>query len=117
MKVIVGGQGRLLEALGSAETVEDAIGFDEPSGGEHRVSAVMGVLTSRRTLSTQVRAPGVEVLSIAVRACHCGHFARTTLARLLGYSQHLAELTGGRAREVIWLSHYAPVEPMSPSAA
>lgn len=43
--------------------------------------------------------------------------ATVALARLLGYSQHLAALTGGRAREVIWLSHYAPVEPTPPHAA
>lgn len=40
--------------------------------------------------------------------------ATVALARLLGYSRHLAELTGGRAREVVWLSHYAPVEPLPP---
>lgn len=41
--------------------------------------------------------------------------ATVALARLLGYAQHLAGLTGGRAREVIWLSHYAPVQPTPPS--
>jgi translation elongation factor EF-G len=32
-----------------------------------------------------------------------------SLARLLGYSQHLAALTNAKAHEVIWLSHYAPL--------
>ena len=36
--------------------------------------------------------------------------ATASLAKLLGYAQHLAELTDARAREVMWLSHYAPVE-------
>jgi hypothetical protein len=35
--------------------------------------------------------------------------ATASLARLLGYSQDLAKLTETKAREVIWLSHYAPV--------
>jgi hypothetical protein len=34
--------------------------------------------------------------------------ATTSLVKLLGYSRHLAALTDGKAREVIWLSHYAP---------
>lgn len=37
------------------------------------------------------------------------------LARLLGYSDHLARLTAGTGREVMWLSHYAPVEEPPPS--
>lgn len=36
--------------------------------------------------------------------------AAVSLARLLGYSQHVDDLTGGSAREVIWFSHYAPIE-------
>lgn len=40
--------------------------------------------------------------------------ATVALSRLLGYSRYLAGLTGGRAREVVWLSHYAPVEPVPP---
>ncbi len=40
--------------------------------------------------------------------------ATVALSRLLGYSQYLEALTGGRAREVVWLSHYAPVEPVPP---
>lgn len=36
--------------------------------------------------------------------------AAVSLARLLGYSQHVHDLTGGSAREVIWFSHYAPIE-------
>lgn len=34
--------------------------------------------------------------------------ATAPLAKLLGYSRHLADLTGGTAREVMWLDHYAP---------
>jgi translation elongation factor EF-G len=36
--------------------------------------------------------------------------ATVSLARLLGYSQHVHDLTGGSAREVTWFSHYAPIE-------
>jgi hypothetical protein len=36
------------------------------------------------------------------------------LAKLLGYSGELARLTSGAAREVMWLSHYAPVESPPP---
>jgi len=36
------------------------------------------------------------------------------LARLLGYSGELARLTSGAGREVMWLSHYAPVESVQP---
>jgi translation elongation factor EF-G len=32
-----------------------------------------------------------------------------SLAKLLGYPQQLAALTDGTAREVMWLSHYAPL--------
>jgi predicted membrane GTPase involved in stress response len=36
--------------------------------------------------------------------------ATASLAKLLGYSQQLAALTDGKAHEVIWLSHYAPLQ-------
>jgi predicted membrane GTPase involved in stress response len=36
--------------------------------------------------------------------------ATVSLARLLGYSQRVRDLTGGTGREVIWFSHYAPVD-------
>lgn len=35
--------------------------------------------------------------------------ATASLAKLLGCSQHLAKLTEVKARQVIWLSHYAPL--------
>jgi hypothetical protein len=38
--------------------------------------------------------------------------ATAPLVKLLGYSHALADLTAGSAREVMWLSHYAPVEPL-----
>jgi hypothetical protein len=37
--------------------------------------------------------------------------ATAPLAKLLGYSRHLAHLTSGGAREVMWLDHYAPCVP------
>ncbi len=44
--------------------------------------------------------------------------ATAPLVKLLGYAQALADLTAGGAREVMWLSHYAPVEsPPSDQAA
>jgi translation elongation factor EF-G len=41
---------------------------------------------------------------------HAAGVIRVTapLAKLLGYPRHLAGLTAGSAREVMWLSHYAP---------
>ena len=36
--------------------------------------------------------------------------ASVPMAKLLGYSQQLAALTSGTAREVIWFSHYAPIQ-------
>jgi translation elongation factor EF-G len=36
--------------------------------------------------------------------------ATVSLARLLGYSQHVHDLTDGSGREVMWFSHYAPIE-------
>jgi translation elongation factor EF-G len=41
--------------------------------------------------------------------------ATAPLARLLGYSQDLAQLTAGTAHEVTWLSHYAPVDTAPPA--
>lgn len=35
--------------------------------------------------------------------------ATVSHTRLLGYSQHVHDLTGGSGREVIWFSHYAPI--------
>jgi hypothetical protein len=35
--------------------------------------------------------------------------ATASLTKLLGYSQDLAVMTEAKAREVMWLSHYAPL--------
>jgi hypothetical protein len=40
--------------------------------------------------------------------------ASAPLARLIGYAQTLKKLTSGQAHEVMWLSHYAPVETPPP---
>jgi translation elongation factor EF-G len=40
--------------------------------------------------------------------------ATKPLARLLGYSQCLAQLTEGTAHGVLWLSHYAPKRTSPP---
>jgi predicted membrane GTPase involved in stress response len=40
--------------------------------------------------------------------------ATAPLARLLGYAQSLADLTGKSAHQVMWLSHYAPVQASAP---
>lgn len=37
--------------------------------------------------------------------------ATAPLARLLGYARVVADLSAGSAREVMWLSHYARVDP------
>ena len=36
------------------------------------------------------------------------------LAKLLGYDARLAQLTSGAAHQVMWLSHYAPMETSPP---
>lgn len=40
--------------------------------------------------------------------------ATAPLAKLLGYGKALKELTAGSGREVMWFSHYAPVEDEPP---
>jgi predicted membrane GTPase involved in stress response len=40
--------------------------------------------------------------------------ATAPLARLIGYSWNLSKLTAGTAHEVMWLSHYAPIESPTP---
>lgn len=40
--------------------------------------------------------------------------ASAPLAALVGYPKRVNELTGGRGRLVMWLSHYAPVEDDPP---
>ena len=41
--------------------------------------------------------------------------ATAALARLLGYSRSLAQFTAATAHAAIWLSHYSPVEALSPA--
>jgi hypothetical protein len=43
--------------------------------------------------------------------------ATASLAALLGYSQRVAALTDAQAREVIWLSHYAPLPKSAPDGS
>lgn len=40
--------------------------------------------------------------------------ASAPLAQLIGYAQALADLTSGTAHQVMWLSHYAPVQSWPP---
>jgi hypothetical protein len=40
--------------------------------------------------------------------------ASAPLSQLIGYASDLAKLTCAAAQQLIWLSHYAPVEDMSP---
>jgi hypothetical protein len=40
--------------------------------------------------------------------------ARAPLSQLIGYASDLAKLTCAEAQQLMWLSHYAPVEDMSP---
>jgi hypothetical protein len=54
------------------------------------------------------------VLETEVKPTFCVLRATAPLARLLGYAQSLAELTDKSAHEVMWLSHYAPVQESSP---
>ncbi|HEY4370214.1 MAG TPA: hypothetical protein VGN07_23485 [Steroidobacteraceae bacterium] len=56
---------------------------------------------------------------ITAEVDHSIAVVRTTvpLARLLGYAQHLAQLTAGSGRESVWLSHYAPIKVRRDTAA
>lgn len=54
------------------------------------------------------------VLDTEMQPTFCVVRATAPLARLLGYAQSLADLTGKSAHEVMWLSHYAPVQASSP---
>jgi hypothetical protein len=40
--------------------------------------------------------------------------ASAPLSQLIGYASDLAKLTCAEAQQIMWLSHYAPVEDMSP---
>ncbi|HEY6640840.1 hypothetical protein [Povalibacter sp.] len=58
------------------------------------------------------------VILDALVATHHGVLRVTVpLARLMGYSQYVARLTSGSARDVIWFSHYAPVVQPPPRPA
>jgi len=41
--------------------------------------------------------------------------ASAPLSQLIGYASDLAKLTCAEAQQIMWLSHYAPVEDMSPN--
>jgi translation elongation factor EF-G len=58
---------------------------------------------------------GARILDAEVTAQFGVVRATAPLVRLLGYAQALLELTAGSAREVMWLSHYAPVDIPPPS--
>ena len=40
--------------------------------------------------------------------------ANAPLSQLIGYASDLAKLTGAEAQQLMWLSHYAPVQDTSP---
>lgn len=57
---------------------------------------------------------GAAIVEAVLTAQYGIVHATAPLAALLGFPRRVATLTDGRAREVMWLSHYAPVEPPPP---
>jgi hypothetical protein len=59
-------------------------------------------------------ARGAAILDAELTSRHGVVRANASLARLMGYPRALAQLTAGSAREVMWFSHYAPVDRPPP---
>jgi hypothetical protein len=64
-------------------------------------------------LEADLAARGAKILDAEVTPQFGALRATAPLTRLLGYPGVVAELSSGSAREVMWLSHYAPVERIS----
>lgn len=65
----------------------------------------------------ELEARGATVAEAEVTALFGIVRATGALAALLGFPRRLSELTGGRARHTMWLSHYAPVEDEPPGGS
>ena len=65
------------------------------------------------SIMTDLMTRGAVVLETEVKPTFCVLRATAPLARLLGYAQSLSDLTDKSAHEVMWLSHYAPVQASS----
>jgi hypothetical protein len=57
---------------------------------------------------------GATILDEELTSQHGVVRAKAPLAKLMGYPRALAQLTAESAREVMWLSHYAPVDELPP---
>lgn len=64
-------------------------------------------------LEADLAARGARILDAEVTSQFGVLRASAPLTKLLGYAGTVAELSAGTAREVLWLSHYAPVERIS----
>jgi regulator of nucleoside diphosphate kinase len=60
---------------------------------------------------------GASIVSSQVSTASGVVHASAPLAQLIGYGWHLAKLTAGTAQEVMWLSHYAPIDTANPEEA
>jgi translation elongation factor EF-G len=70
---------------------------------EHFDAIKVALMVRNATLvSSEIQSAGGTI-----RAC-------APLAQLMGYTSELEKLTSGSAEHVMWLSHYAPVEHLSP---
>jgi len=61
-----------------------------------------------------LRVLNAVLLDAEVNHCFAIVRARASLASLLGYQSRLAQLTGGSAQLVMWLSHYEMIEDPPP---
>jgi hypothetical protein len=101
----------------------DQIEIGSPTIRYHRSARLEEPYTGVRVLCSEAHfaavkadllARGANILDEEVRPQFGVVRATARLANLLGYPEALAELTGGSARQVMWLSHYSPVERPAP---
>lgn len=83
-------------------------------GSPHMAVRVQRTSAHFAAVKADLLARGATILDAEVTA-HFGIVRATApLEKLLGYAKTLHQLTGGSAREVMWLSHYAPVQEPPP---
>lgn len=94
--------------VGPAEVrYRQGLGLEEP----HMGVRVLCPPVHFRMVEADLVARGGTILDAELASRFGVVRATAPLANLLGYVSALSELTAGTAREVMWLSHYAPVRP------
>jgi hypothetical protein len=89
-----------------------AIELEEP----HMGVRILCVPRYFHALEADLAARGAKILDAEVTPQFGALRATVPLNKLLGYAGVVAELSAGTAREVMWLSHYAPVERIDGSS-